>query len=308
MLDMTTFPGAHRQSLKCSVVGFALSLAVLTPLARCAGAAERPDTLALTSFVEGAGPPVVMLGGGTLGAAEFAPHALALAGEHRVIRLQALNVECSAAHRPLPPHYSIRIESDAMTRSLDRLGLTGPVDVVGHSFGALVALDFALQHPARVRRLVLAEPPAFWVVAPAERRADAGMRAMLALTHELGPTTEPTDSQLVRFRCALGNCETPPPPGDSARADWDARRAALRGLSAVADHADNPARLARFPRPVLIVTGSHTVPFHRRIDEILAATLPHAERLELPGVHNAVRTARDSFVVALRTFLDAGRR
>jgi pimeloyl-ACP methyl ester carboxylesterase len=113
----------------------------------------------------------------------------------------------------------------------------------------------------------------------------------------------------VRFRCALGSCgETPPAPDDSARRAWDARRASLRGLAAVADHADDPARLARFRRPVLIVTGSTTVAFHRRIDEILAATLPRARRLELPGGHGAVSSARDAFVTALRAFLDGRRR
>ncbi len=39
----------------------------------------------------------------------------------------------------------------------------GPVDVYGHSLGALVAAGFAARHPAQVRRLALADPPlVFW--------------------------------------------------------------------------------------------------------------------------------------------------
>jgi proline iminopeptidase len=39
--------------------------------------------------------------------------------------------------------------------TLDRLGIQGPVDVVGHSMGGLAALAYAIERPERTRRLVL---------------------------------------------------------------------------------------------------------------------------------------------------------
>jgi proline iminopeptidase len=39
--------------------------------------------------------------------------------------------------------------------TLDRLGIEGPVDVVGHSMGGLAALAYAIERPERTRRLVL---------------------------------------------------------------------------------------------------------------------------------------------------------
>jgi proline iminopeptidase len=39
--------------------------------------------------------------------------------------------------------------------TLDRLGIDGPVDVVGHSMGGLAALAYAVDRPERTRRLVL---------------------------------------------------------------------------------------------------------------------------------------------------------
>lgn len=258
----------------------------------------------LLTFDEGEGRPIVMLGGGTLGALAFAPHARELSKNFRVVRLQTMNVERSSANQPLPEGYSVRMESDAMVRSLDRIGLTGPVDVVGHSFGALVALDFALGHPERVRTLALAEPPAFWAVPEDERRRTPAMAQMLALLGELQPESRPTDDQLARFRCLLGSCaERAPGPADPAAKEWAERRASLRGLSVVAALRDYPAGLEAFPKPVLILTGSETVAFHRRINDILAAALRGGERAEVPGGHGAPYSARAEFLSRLEAFL-----
>jgi pimeloyl-ACP methyl ester carboxylesterase len=267
-------------------------------------AAQLPDAPSLPVFSEGHGRPLVMLGGGTPGAAEFAPHARVLADEFRVVRLQTLNVDRSGQHQPLPAGYSIKLESAAMVRALDQLGLDGPLDIVGHSFGALVALDFALDHHARVRSLVLAEPPAFWAVPREELGTTRGMRTMFDLLRELDPGHQPTDEQFARFRCALGACGLTRPAADDPALDrWTANRDALRGLSAVANHLDESARLRAFKRPVLIVTGATTVSFHRRINDILASSLPNAERAELPGGHGAVATAQGELIATLRAFL-----
>jgi pimeloyl-ACP methyl ester carboxylesterase len=258
----------------------------------------------LQALIQGTGPPLVMLGGGTVGAAEFEPHARVLADDHRVIRLETINVERSHTGEALPGGYSIRTESAAMARALDRLKIDTPFDLVGHSLGALVALDYALDHPQRIRSLALMEPPAFWVVPPAELRESQDMRTMYDLTRELGPDRSPTDDQLLRFRCALGACvERPPRRGEAGWDDWERRRSALRGLAVVAEHADDPDRLNRFRRPVLIMTGAQTVSFHRRINDLLASHFPMVERVELPGGHSSPSSAPDAFVEALKAFL-----
>ncbi len=50
-------------------------------------------------------------------------------------------------------------DMDEMLRSadetLDRLGIQGPLDMVGHSMGGLAALGYAVERPERTRRLVL---------------------------------------------------------------------------------------------------------------------------------------------------------
>ena len=299
-LGKSNLPGAIGATAKFLMV---LSAAILVCRAQMRG-----QNIELESFVEGSGAPVVLLGGGTRGADEFIPHAAALGREYRTIRLQSLNISRARMNQPLLPDYSIRTETAAMLWTLDKLGVRGPADLVGHSLGALIVLQFALEHPERVRTLTLAEPPAFWVVPADELSRTTDMRAMYELLLTLRPDVDPTDEQWIRFRCLLGECGLKRP--DPASADWQewvSRRSALRGLSAIATLKGNVDTLANFRRAVLVVTGTNTVSFHRRVNEILASHFPIVERLELPGTHSAVVTAQDAFLTALRSFFEKQR-
>lgn len=104
----------------------------------------------------GAGAPVVMLHGLLIGslASWYFTAAPALARRHRV-RLFDLRGHGKSA--PAKTGYDVRtLAGDLEALTAD---LAGPIDLVGHSWGALVALRFALDHPARVRRLALVEAP-----------------------------------------------------------------------------------------------------------------------------------------------------
>jgi pimeloyl-ACP methyl ester carboxylesterase len=245
-----------------------------------------------------------MLGGGTFGAAMFAPHARELSDQFDIIRVQTLNVQTARAGEPMPPNYTIAAESDALAHTLDAIGVVGPVDVVGASFGAVVVLHFAISHPGRVRTLTLFEPPAFWVLSDEDYDRDPALREMRELTSAMTPSVIPTDEQYFRFRCLLGACPSDiPNAADAARAEWDVGRSAMRGLAAILAHREDLARISRFRRPVLLLTGSDTVAFHRRIDEFLARQFPQIETSVLPGGHSAPRTAMTAFVERLRAFL-----
>jgi pimeloyl-ACP methyl ester carboxylesterase len=58
-----------------------------------------------------------------------------------------------------PGAYSRRRYREQLTHLLDFLHLETPVDLVGHSFGAMIAADFTAFSPARVGRLVVVSPP-----------------------------------------------------------------------------------------------------------------------------------------------------
>jgi len=261
------------------------------------------SAIALHAQTEGVGWPLVMLGGGTTGAAAFAPHAKELADDFHVVRLQTLNVECAHGMQPPPLDYSIKLEAQCMRRSIDRLGLNRPVDVIGHSLGALIALEYALNDPYAVRSLVLSEPPAFWVIPGCERDRNPDLWKMMAIVRRFEPSLEPTDEHLVAFMQGIGETNMEGKVPKVSRDDWNARRRCLRGLSAVVEHVDDVSRLARFPRPVLLVQGAGTALFHQRINERLAFHLPCSQSLLLPGGHSSVLTARKEFLTALRSFL-----
>ena len=270
----------------------------------CASAPESSVHAPRETFRAGTGPTIVMLGGGVYGAAMFAPHARELAHDFDVVRVQTLNVQTAESGEWMPADYSVAGEAAALRETLERIAVSSPVDLVGSSFGAVVALRFAAEYPERVRKLVLFEPPLFSVFSAKEIDDDETLREMRTLTTAMKPAVVPTDEQLVRFRCLLGACPpSVPRRDDPARSEWDRNRRAMRGLSATFAHREDLNRLSRLPHRVLLVNGRNTVEFHRRINERLASIVPHVETAELPGGHGATRTAITEFSQLVRTFL-----
>jgi pimeloyl-ACP methyl ester carboxylesterase len=277
--------------------GLMLSAAVLAPMHGSSQADAPPQ---LQARLLGDGAPVVLLGGGLLGADGWGEVPHVLAKTRRVLNLQSLAVQYGLENRSLPAGYSIQTEVDALGRTLDAMR-AGQVDVIGMSHGGVVAIVFALQSPHRVRTLTLVEPPAFWVL-PNHGRDTEGAREMQALLSSLqGRTIE--EEHLERFRCLLGDCMG----GRSPRLlsqwpQWVKYRHSLRGLYTVGDYDDDPARLRGLRVPALVVTGAKTAGFHRTINDTLLRALPRAERLELGAGHNSPTSDPARFVDEWQTF------
>jgi pimeloyl-ACP methyl ester carboxylesterase len=262
----------------------------------------RADTTPrLQSERAGHGPPLVLIGGGLTGWASWQPHAERLAASREVIRLQLLSVQYGLEDRPLPAAYSVRMESRALATALDGLGLSEPIDLAAWSYGALITLDFALEHPERVRTLTLIEPPALWTL-PERGRSFPDVEEMAGLLPLVEGDDVSTDA-LVTFLRTVALV----PPGAEPQAlpqweSWVRHRRSLRNGPASFDHTDDPARLRAFPRPVLLVTGHGTSHFLRAVHDTLAAALPDARTLELPGGHAPHLAAMDRFLEALARF------
>ena len=99
----------------------------------------------------GAGSPVILLHGGNLDRRMWDAEFAGLQSRHRVIRYDARGYGRSG-----PADTAFRAHDDLLAL-MDALGLSRAT-LVGLSLGGRIAIDFALAHPERVDRLVLAAP------------------------------------------------------------------------------------------------------------------------------------------------------
>lgn len=251
--------------------------------------------------VVGEGPPLVFVGGGLTGWHSWKPHAERLAGTRTVARLQPLNVEYGLEDRPLPEGYSVKTESAALAAALDGLGWEDPMDVVAWSYGALVTLDFALDHPERIRTLTLIEPPAIWVL-PEDDPGDPELQVL----ESFGTNDDISEADLDRFLRVAGLL----PSGANAKElpqwpVWVEHRRSLRMGAAPSRHRDDPERLRTFDRPVLLVSGTGTAFYYRRILDNLGEYLPRTRAVEMPSGHAPHIVSMDRFLAELERFLSA---
>ncbi len=105
--------------------------------------------------VRGSGPPLVLLHGG-LGAIEmYAPILPALSAGHRVI---AVDLQAHGRTADIDRPLRLELMADDVAALIQQLGLD-KADVMGYSLGGGVALQTAIRHPERVRKLVLVSTP-----------------------------------------------------------------------------------------------------------------------------------------------------
>ena len=112
------------------------------------------DGVRLHYIEKGEGPPVVLLHGNVVTAEDFRTSGVLelLARRHRVIAFDRPGFGYS--DRPHGSAWSARAQANLLRSALDVLDISRPV-VLGHSWGAAVALAMALNHPDDVRGLVL---------------------------------------------------------------------------------------------------------------------------------------------------------
>jgi pimeloyl-ACP methyl ester carboxylesterase len=176
--------------------------------------------------------------------------------------------------------------------------VAGPVDLlVGHSLGALVALELVGRRPGFARRLVVEDPPGSTLDWPA-----------LAAGIEEDTARATADPAGLRHELEATNPGWP--PGESERrvadlADCDglAIAAALRAGIPF----DLPALLAAAPVPVLMLLATEALgSILAGLDRKAAVeALSHGTTRVLPTGHSVHREAMDAWLAALDVWLPA---
>jgi pimeloyl-ACP methyl ester carboxylesterase len=272
--------------------------------------------------VSGEGAPIVLVPGGVTGWSDWELHTKRLKAVRKVIRVQLLNVQYGLENRPLPPDYSVKMESRALAASINELHLDTRFDIAAWSFGALVALDYSLDNADNVRSLTLIEPPAWWVIRALGEANGQGAASASEYIRVVGRAMgkgdvvadhaaampdisreDVTEDTLEQFLYAVGICAR----GQSARSlsqwpVWVRHRQSLRGSFAPIEHHDDPERLRAFTRPVLLVKGAESVPFLHWVIDILAAQLPRSRVIEMPRGHAPQIVSIDNFLREMGAF------
>ena len=163
-----------------------------------------------------------------------------------------------------------------------------PVVLVGHSFGAVVALAAMLDAPELIERAVLLEPVAVYALPwggdpDLDRLATITLEGYLNQVERGDPDAVAT---MIDFWFAPGAYAALP---DKLRSFFAAGAPAnARDGRAVLDYRPGPDAFAGCPMPVTIVVGTRSPAASAQLCRNLAAALPAGRVIELAGANHAM--------------------
>jgi pimeloyl-ACP methyl ester carboxylesterase len=234
-----------------------------------------PDgaTFPVTAIDEGRGPALLVVHPGGNDATSWNTVARLLADQFRVVRIRRRIY----ATRPIPADHSMAVEA-ADILAIAAL-LPPPILLVGHSSGAVAALEAALRSPAAFAALVLYEPP-LPTRAPIGGAGQQRARAALA-------AGDPVEAVKIHLRDVVqlpASLIEPLFAAAAARAIFAAHAPAqLADTDAIDALGVGITRYATLSLPTTLVEGDASPPHLRQRLADLAATLPSAHVVTLPN-------------------------
>jgi esterase len=273
-----------------------------------AGVIHLPTDVELHFIEAGRGDAVVLLHGGVGDCWSWPAQMDLLASHFRVIaysrRYNFPNINIASERG-----YSCRIDAEDLGQFLQALGCRR-THLVGTSYGALTALQFALWRPQAVASLLLAEPPVMaWLA-----RVDGGRSARAGFFQDVWQPAR-IDFERGQVRAAM-RCLY---DGMRGTGSFDLlghheqerilrNGPAMEKLVASTEPFPNlpTLRVGELTMPILLTTGESTVGIHRLCHAAAAVVLRSAERAVIPGSGHAPANENPSaFNRVLLAFLRA---
>lgn len=188
--------------------------------------------------------------------------------------------------------------------TLDELQLDRP-HLAGWSGGGKALLEFATEYPERVRTLTLVEPAAYWVLEQLGVE-DPVVEEPNSFLHPLYGR-EVTEDDLATFLEYAGFVpDRNDAPAHPNWERWVPHRMALSWQSEELDHSPRTVDdLGRVSAPTLLVKGTVTAEWLKRVVDTLGSRLPNATVLELEGDHACHIQSIDAFLETFDRHLGA---
>jgi len=168
--------------------------------------------------------------------------------------------------------------------------LNEDIQVIGHSYGGVLALILALARPERIRRLTLIEPVVFRLLEGRDEEALAPVRNAHLAFADFGP------NQMERGLAALLDYWFG--PGSWDRAPEKLRQLMFDDGDTIRNQMEHAAtydppieQIKKLRVPTTLISGAASQASARSTVRVLEELLPNAERFEVEGArHNLIHT------------------
>ena len=243
----------------------------------------------------GQGTPLVLLHGGMGDSRGWPDQLRGLSDEFAVVAWDAPG--CGASSDP-PDTFSLPDYADCLAGFVDALGLGRP-HVLGHSFGAGLALELCGRHPGLARSLILAGPYAGWAGSLPAEEVEARLRLALETAALLPDRFEPRSIPgLFSDVMSAGKREL------LASIMSEARPAGTRVMARAFAEADLRDVLPQIDVPTLLMCGESDERSPVAVGQALHAAIATSRLVVLPGVgHESFLEAPERFNAEVRSFL-----
>ena len=251
----------------------------------------------------GRGPGIVCLHSNASSSSQWRSLTERLSPDHRVVAIDSIGAGKSA---PWPSEPGPTLSDEAAFIEPVLASIASPFFLIGHSYGAAVALVAAMKRPDRIRALVIYEPPLIALL-EAEMPGQAAARDLSRTAADAAASIAAGDSfaaarRFIDYWMGDGRWDAMPPQ----------RQAPIAASMGPIAHwaralAEEPTPLSAFgalAMPVLCMVGSDSPASSRGVTRLLATTLPNATVLQCSGLgHMAPVTHPDVVNDAIVAFL-----